>query len=290
MATGIGYSSSTASYSATTQGHIGSPASSSNLGMADREPVDSTSAMINAQTTPSTASHMMAATRAYGVGQPAYQMELSTESGPMILPVEVDVQQASKLADEKRKRNAGASARFRQRRKEKEQAASHHIADLQKQVRDMTEERDFYLAERNIFRDILSRTPGASIPPRPASPRMRRLQPHGLRHDQGDPSPAQRRRTSAYQPSFAAASIPTTSYANPFPQPQGPAYTLPPPSLAPGLPDPRGQPPQPPAGSGLLGPPIPPRAPHQMPPALAPNPQPPNTRSAPYDSFQGDTQ
>ncbi|KXL46012.1 MAG: hypothetical protein FE78DRAFT_378362 [Acidomyces sp. 'richmondensis'] len=49
-------------------------------------------------------------------GQNVYQMmTLETTSGTVQLPV--DVQAASRVADEKRRRNAGASARFRQRRR-----------------------------------------------------------------------------------------------------------------------------------------------------------------------------
>ncbi|RDW73493.1 hypothetical protein BP6252_07400 [Coleophoma cylindrospora] len=81
--------------------------------------------------------------------------------------VPVDVHQASRLADEKRARNAGASARFRQRRKEKEREASSNIErlqqaqrDLERRVREVEQERDFYRNERDRFRDVVFRTPG----------------------------------------------------------------------------------------------------------------------------------
>ncbi|KAG9245880.1 hypothetical protein BJ878DRAFT_418221 [Calycina marina] len=81
--------------------------------------------------------------------------------------VPVDVHQASKLADEKRARNAGASARFRQRRKEKEKEASSTIEKMQqttreqeRRMREMESERDFYRGERDRLRDVLYRTPG----------------------------------------------------------------------------------------------------------------------------------
>ncbi|KAH0538258.1 hypothetical protein FGG08_005129 [Glutinoglossum americanum] len=98
------------------------------------------------------------------------------------IPVPVDIHAASKQADEKRKRNAGASARFRARRKEKEREASHTIAKLEQQIRDLTEERDFfhierdfYNSERDYFRSILYNTPQhqGQLPPRPLSPRLR---------------------------------------------------------------------------------------------------------------------
>lgn len=170
----------------------------------------------------------------------------------MIVPVEVDTQQASKLADEKRKRNAGASARFRQRRKEKEQAASQSIAELQKQLRDLTEERDYYMSERNYLHDALSRTPGAVLTARPPSPRSRRAQvgrtyavapqeqpsnSEYTRHETGDPPPAQRRRTSDFQPSFQPGPMTSPGYTQHFPSAGSPAYALPPPPGPSGIPD-----------------------------------------------------
>ncbi len=73
---------------------------------------------------------------------PSYQlMTFDTDQGP--IQVLVDVQAASKMADEKRKRNAGASARFRQRRKENEREASQMIAKLEQQMKEANEDRDF---------------------------------------------------------------------------------------------------------------------------------------------------
>lgn len=229
------YANSTTSYSANTQGHMGSPSGSSN--MAERE----------------APSPFRPPQRSYGPSQPAYQMELQTDAGAtMIVPVEVDTQQASKLADEKRKRNAGASARFRQRRKEKEQAASQSIAELQKQLRDLTEERDYYMTERNFLHEVLSRTPGAVLTARPPSPRARRSQtarsytvgppeqpsnPEYTRHDTGDPPPAQRRRTSDYQPNFPPGQMTSPGYTPHYQPTAGPTYALPPPPGPPGLPD-----------------------------------------------------
>jgi hypothetical protein len=71
-------------------------------------------------------------------GQSQCQMlTLETEQG--LIQVPIDVQAASKVAGEKRKRYAIASRRFRQRRKEKEQ----ETLKLEAQVREMIEERDF---------------------------------------------------------------------------------------------------------------------------------------------------
>jgi len=93
----------------------------------------------------------------------------------------VDVHKASRLADEKRARNAEASARFRQRRKQKEKEANSNIEKLQQQTRDLErkikeveQERDFYRAERDRFRDVVYRTPNMrhlvmQAPPSPQS-------------------------------------------------------------------------------------------------------------------------
>ena len=96
---------------------------------------------------------------------PMAMMTISTSQG--LIHVPVDTHQASRLADEKRARNAGASARFRQRRKDKEREANTNIEKLQQQTRELqgrlreTEtERDFYRGERDRFREAVSRTPG----------------------------------------------------------------------------------------------------------------------------------
>ena len=146
--------------------------------------------------------------------QNVYQMmTLETTSGTVQLPV--DVQAASRVADEKRRRNAGASARFRQRRKEKEKEASTTIGRLEQQVKELGEDADFYRRERDIFQGILSTIPGCERHlQRPPSPRLRRSSfssmsgPSGAVHseamqarEQSPPSPDGRnvrRRTSLY--------------------------------------------------------------------------------------------
>jgi hypothetical protein len=112
---------------------------------------------------------------------PVQMMQIQTAGG--IYNVPVDVHQASRLADEKRARNAGASARFRQRRKEKEKEASTTIEkmqqqtrDLERRVREVEQERDFYRGERDRFRDVIHRTPemrhlDMQSPPSPLSVR-----------------------------------------------------------------------------------------------------------------------
>ena len=95
---------------------------------------------------------------------PIQVLTINTSQGSYRVPVEVH--QASRLADEKRARNAGASARFRQRRKEKEREANttiekmqHQTRELERRIREVEQERDFYRGERDRMRDVLTRTP-----------------------------------------------------------------------------------------------------------------------------------
>ncbi|KAI4160408.1 MAG: hypothetical protein LQ342_005732 [Letrouitia transgressa] len=160
--------------------------------------------------------HTLSSAGAYGsvqsaTGQGPYRvMTLETEQGPIQVPV--DVQAASKVADEKRRRNATASHRFRQRRKEKERETSQNIAKLEHQVRDMAEDSEFYRQERDYFRNLISKNPGqAHLAARPLSPRQLRMNPAGSENahtshewpmpDANDPTPRNtRRRTSSYMP------------------------------------------------------------------------------------------
>ena len=137
--------------------------------------------------------------------QNTYQlMTLDTEQGPIQVPI--DVQAASKVADEKRKRNATASHRFRQRRKEKERETSNNIAKLEHQIREIAEEREFYRMERDFFRTVACNKSGQAHVPRPPSPRQVRLaQAAGNGHWQGQQDDIRndrntRRRTSSYTP------------------------------------------------------------------------------------------
>ncbi|KAH0847947.1 hypothetical protein FOPE_01757 [Fonsecaea pedrosoi] len=215
----------------------------------------------------------------------SYQITLNTDQGPLNIPVELDLQQASKVADEKRKRNAGASARFRARRKEKEKEASQTIAGLQQELRDLIEERDHYLSERNYFRELAMRyVSGAQLLPRPESPQQRRVAgattggPHvssGLletptvsddsSRERNEPGPSsQRRRTGDYQPSFTGRqthSPPAPGYATAFSS--QPSLPLPPPPVP-----------------SMFG------ASRAFPPG--PPPPPPVTRSQSYDPFRRD--
>jgi len=85
-------------------------------------------------------------------------MTLETTSGTVQSPVNVHV--ASRVADEKRRRNAGASARFRQRRKEKEKEASTITSTLERQIKELGEDAEFYGRERDIFVGVLQTIPG----------------------------------------------------------------------------------------------------------------------------------
>ena len=112
-----------------------------------------------------------------GGGQGNYRLlTLATQQGPVQVPV--DVQAASRLATEKRKRNAGASARFRQRRKEKEREATSTIQRLEQQLRDASEDVEFYRRERDLVVSVLVQHyphgPSERLFPRPTSPRHSR--------------------------------------------------------------------------------------------------------------------
>lgn len=156
-------------------------------------------------------------------GQNVYQMmTLQTSAGAVQVPV--DVQAASRVADEKRRRNAGASARFRARRKEKEKESTSTISKLEMQVKDLTEDVEFYRRERGYLMNIVMQVPGGDRHfPRPQSPRHRRVsyQPstsgsgdylsgHEMSRSPGDGRNVRRR---------------TSTLSMPVPPTAGPAYT-----------------------------------------------------------------
>ncbi|KAE9987620.1 hypothetical protein EG327_003751 [Venturia inaequalis] len=114
-------------------------------------------------------------------------LTIDTTQGHMQMPVEV--QTASRGADEKRKRNAGASARFRRRRKEKEQESSIRISNLEQELAWAQEDSRFYKQERDVISDLVLRDfpqYKGYIDDRPASPirtrdlTLRRLSTHDL--------------------------------------------------------------------------------------------------------------
>ncbi|KAL8800761.1 MAG: hypothetical protein Q9182_004925, partial [Xanthomendoza sp. 2 TL-2023] len=85
---------------------------------------------------------------------------LSTSAGPIAVPI--DTQAASKVADEKRKRNATASHRFRQRRKEKEMETNRNIEKLENQIGALAKEKEFYRQERDFFRGLVGGGTGSA--------------------------------------------------------------------------------------------------------------------------------
>lgn len=137
------------------------------------------------QTGPLTSASVTSSRQSSAASQDHVQvLTITTAQGLYHVPV--DVHQASRLADEKRARNAGASARFRQRRKEKEKEASlsieklqHQTRDLERRLREAEQEKDFYRAERDRLRDVLFRTPGMReiALQAPPSPRLSRPPP-----------------------------------------------------------------------------------------------------------------
>lgn len=90
---------------------------------------------------------------------------------PGMIPVIVDYKSGSRSQAEKRKANSDASRRFRNRKKN-ELALEQRISSQAEQMRMLTEERDYYRAERDFYRETLSQTIGlGQLPPRPPSPR-----------------------------------------------------------------------------------------------------------------------
>ena len=96
-------------------------------------------------------------------------MILDGENNPIQIPV--NMQATSKIANEKRKRNATAAHRFRQRQKEEKRRNSQTIAQLGQQIRQLEEEKESFRKERDYFREITFRNPGqARLLPQPISP------------------------------------------------------------------------------------------------------------------------
>ncbi len=145
-------------------------------------------------------------------GQSQYRtMIFETVYGPIQVPV--DVQAASKVADEKRKRNATASHGFRQRRKEKEQETADNISRLEAEVK-------YYQLERDFLQGVLQEN-HIPIPPRAPSPRRRHTSLEGPQHQDTAASARNegrnnRRRTNAYVP---PQWLPSQTVEAPLPMP-----------------------------------------------------------------------
>lgn len=104
---------------------------------------------------------------------PAHQKMSHPDVPPAqgMIPVYVDLKSGSRSQAEKRKANSDASRRFRNRKKN-EMAMEQKISSQAEELRLMTDERDFYRAERDFFRDALGRAIGPNqLPHRPTSPR-----------------------------------------------------------------------------------------------------------------------
>ena len=101
-------------------------------------------------------------------GQKYQLMTFNTNQG--LIQVPVDVQGASKVADEKRKRNATASHLLRQRRKEKDRETTNTITKLKHQLHEVAEERNFYRKEATYFQSVACSTSGQAHAPRPPYP------------------------------------------------------------------------------------------------------------------------
>jgi hypothetical protein len=99
-------------------------------------------------------------------------MTIKSQQGRNI-QIPVDVQAASKVANEKRRRNAGASARFRVRRKEKGREASMVNSRLKQKLRDTKHDAGFNRVERARYRGISLRSDILGK----HSPRLRRSSP-----------------------------------------------------------------------------------------------------------------
>lgn len=165
-------------------------------------------------------------------------LTITTSQG--IYNVPVDVHQASRLADEKRARNAGASARFRQRRKEKEKEASTTIEKMQQQTRDLEgkvreleREREFYRAERDRLRDVVYQNPetrhlAMQAPPSPQSMRTSSFSGAGTQLS-GAPPPMsfQQQHSPVERPTRRRRMDATGEFTN-VPYTLPPASTLPP--------------------------------------------------------------
>jgi hypothetical protein len=167
-------------------------------------------------------------------------MTIKSQHGPP-RQIPVETQSGSKGADEKRRRNAGASARFRARRKEKEREASMSISRLEQNVRDSTEDAEYYRSERDYWRSIVTQAHPERHHPRPQSPRLKRISVapsrtpssttgHGseasyddYEEDTREEERNVRRRTSSYHPALGPPPTVSTPDSHGYPAPSFPS-------------------------------------------------------------------
>lgn len=143
---------------------------------------------------------------------------ITPDHGEKIL-VPVNTHEGSKQMNEKRQRNAGASARFRHRKKIKDQAMMEEMQkleaqnrELQRRVKELEEERDFYMQGGR---------PGEFRP---------RSRPAEERAERGPSSPVSSRSGGSFTnensplPTTSAPSAPSAppaQHSNPYPHPRG---------------------------------------------------------------------
>ncbi|KIN06262.1 hypothetical protein OIDMADRAFT_101040 [Oidiodendron maius Zn] len=137
----------------------------------------------------------------------------------------------------------GASARFRQRRKEKEKEANttiekmqHQTRELERRIREVEQERDFYRGERDRMRDVLARTPEMRHLAVQGPPSPQTLRTGSYR----DPAPPSQPPAPPAPTTFPPQEQPTVSERAPRRRRTGPsgeftsiAYSLPPASTLP---------------------------------------------------------
>ncbi|KAJ5895152.1 hypothetical protein N7495_006843 [Penicillium taxi] len=112
-------------------------------------------------------------------------------STPGLIPCVLDLKTGSSSQAEKRKANSNASRRFRNRKRNEMQLEQRlnsqqdeiqrHLDTVRRQseeIRSLTQQRDYYRSERDVFRDHLVHSmPLSQLAPRPPSPRSTGITP-----------------------------------------------------------------------------------------------------------------
>ncbi|PGH08758.1 hypothetical protein AJ80_07796 [Polytolypa hystricis UAMH7299] len=104
-----------------------------------------------------------------------------------LIPVNMDMESASKKADERRYKNSCASKRFRQRKKAGQLEQEETLKRQAEELRFAREEGDFYRSERDYWKEMYGRVaPITGVPGRPLSPRLRQPPPPSVTNPDGD--------------------------------------------------------------------------------------------------------
>ena len=131
------------------------------------EPQSHVSAPFTTMGPPPTLPQAASDKRAFDVTRPevSHQSQYSTSDPEQIhTPASLDLQAASKVAEVKRK-SVLYSRQWRQKREEKRQEDSDKVLELEAQLREITEEKERYQRERDLWQgEVLKR--GIPIPPR----------------------------------------------------------------------------------------------------------------------------